>query len=124
MGTIIFTYAIAIFGLTEMLVFFDGPFDIIAMFRDAMTELSEKLGELFNCIFCTSTWIGIIFSIVDLCVHKCEFTPFNLIIHNDNLWYIIVPLDMMFACGSVYFLHSLRELIGGDTTRAEEPTEE
>lgn len=123
MGTLIITYTFAIFGLTEMLVFFDGPFDLIAMFRDAMSELSEKLGALFNCIFCTSTWIGIVFSIIDLLVGGCTFTPFNLIIHNDSLWFIIVPLDLMFACGSVYFLHSLREMIGGDTTRETEEDE-
>lgn len=123
MGILVFIYSIAVFGLTEMLVFFDGPFDLIAKFRDIATELSEKFGALFNCIFCTSTWIGIIFSIVDLCVKDCQFTPFNLALNNDSLWFLIIPLDLMYACGIEYLLHSLREMIGGDTLRDTEEGE-
>lgn len=123
MAIFIFVYTIAVFGLTEMLVFFDGPFDLIAKFRDLVSDLSEKLGELFNCIFCTSTWIGILFSVTDLLVSKTKFTPFNLLLNDDSLWFLIVPLDMMFACGSVYILHSMRDAIGGDTVREEEAAE-
>lgn len=64
--------ALAVFRISNLLVFEEGPFLIFPRFRhfvgvrfDAMSEAQadNELAKLFTCIWCLSVWMGIFFAI-------------------------------------------------------------
>jgi hypothetical protein len=103
---------LAAYGLSNMLVYGNGPFDIIDKFRKVLTHISAMFGKMLDCMMCTSANVGIIFSIIDLfLIRQYNFTPFNVVFDNTSLWYIIIFLDLCFTSGSVWLLHSLQEYL-------------
>lgn len=110
---LIFCYIMATYGLTNMLVYGNGPFDIIDKFRTLCTKISKMFGKMFDCMMCTSANVGWIFSLLDLLVIKqISFTPFNLLFDSNlSIWYVIIFLDLFFTSGVVWLLHSLQEYL-------------
>lgn len=108
---IIFAYIFAAFGLVEILVFFNGPFDIVSKFRNFAHWVHPKFGELFTCIACCSTWIGILFSILNYWFIPIKFTPFNIVFDGTHFWWLIIFLDGMFTCGITWLLYQLEEMM-------------
>lgn len=107
---IIFCYIFMSYGLTEIVVFFDGPFDIVDIFRRTCNYISPKLGQLFSCMACTSTWVGIVFSLVNYFFIDKAFTPFNIIFEGTKLWPLIIFMDAMFTCGTTWILYNMEEM--------------
>lgn len=108
---IVFCYILMSYGFAEMMVYFNGPFNIIEHFRQFTHWVSPSFGELFNCIYCTSTWIGLIFSLVNYLFVPVDFTPFNIILGETKMWWLIMLMDGMFTCGSIWLLYQLEEMM-------------
>ena len=89
------SYILFSYGITTMLIYFNGPFDIIEYFRKTMNAIHPKLGELFRCPFCLSTWIGGLFSIINYLWIPIKITPFNMILAGSGLWWCISTLWSM-----------------------------
>lgn len=105
------SYILFSYGITTMLIYFNGPFDIIEYFRKTMNAIHPKLGELFQCPFCLSTWIGGLFSIINYLWIPIKITPFNMILAGSGLWWLIIPMDSFLTCGTVWLLHVLDEYL-------------
>ena len=105
------SYILFSYGITTMLIYFNGPFDIIEYFRKTMNAIHPKLGELFQCPFCLSTWIGGLFSIINYLWIPIKITPFNMILAGSGLWWLIIPMDSFLTCGTVWLLHVLYEYL-------------
>lgn len=110
-------YSICLFGIGEMFVYFDGPFGIIESFRRFAHWIHPKFGELFTCIFCFSTWSGAIMSMINYFLIPVPFTPFNIILGDTGLWYVIMALDMFFGCASTWMWHGIDELVESNTKK-------
>ena len=109
MGTI-FCYLLATYGLSNLLVFGSGPFNVLGKMREYSYKILPTLGEMFECMMCTSTNIGWVLSLIDLFViNRFHFTPFNMIIDDKTLWYLIIPLDACLTSGVVWLLHTVQE---------------
>lgn len=108
---ILLCYILFAFGATELMIFFDGPFDIIEKFRRFAHYISPSFGKLFTCVACLSTWIGLLFSALNYFLIPIKFTPFNIILDDTNLWYLIIIMDGMLTCGTTWFLYQLEEMI-------------
>lgn len=104
-------YFLCAFGISEMFVFFDGPFNVIRSIRDNLTRCSVMLGELFGCMFCFSTWVGALLSTLNYFFVPVMFTPFNILFEEYHKWWLIIPLDMFITCGMVWMLYQLEEMI-------------
>lgn len=108
----IICYILATYGLSNLLVYGNGPFDIIDKFRKVCGKISTMLGKMLDCMMCTSSNIGWIFSTIDLFFIKtCDFTPFNILINDVSLWYLIIFLDMCITSGCVWLIHTLQEYL-------------
>lgn len=105
------SYILFSYGITTMLIYFNGPFDVIEYFRKTMNAIHPKLGELFQCPFCLSTWIGGLFSIINYLWIPIKITPFNMILAGSGLWWLIIPMDAFLTCGTVWLLHVLDEYL-------------
>ena len=114
------SYILFSYGITTMFISFDGPFDIIEYFRKTMNAIHPKLGELFQCPFCLSTWIGGLFSIINYLWIPIKITPFNMILAGSGLWWLIIPMDAFLTCGTVWLLHVLDEYLENNSKTYED----
>ena len=114
------SYILFSYGITTMLIYFNGPFDIIEYFRKTMNAIHPKLGELFQCPFCLSTWIGGLFSIINYLLIPIKITPFNMILAGSGLWWLIIPMDAFLTCGTVWLLHVLDEYLENNSKTYED----
>lgn len=116
---IVFCYTIAAYGLTNLLVYGSGPFDILIKFREYSGKLLKTLGDMLECMMCTSTNVGWIISLLNLIfLPNIGITPFNIIFDvNMSLWYFIIPLDACITSGFVWLLHTLQECLESITNK-------
>lgn len=114
------SYILFSYGITTMLIYFNGPFDIIEYFRKTMNAIHPKLGELFQCPFCLSTWIGGLFSMINYLWIPIKITPFNMILAGSGLWWLIIPMDAFLTCGTVWLLHVLDEYLENNSKTYED----
>lgn len=108
-------YGIMLYGMVLMAVNFSGPFGVMDKFRTFLHWLHPQLGELIECPYCTSTWIGGGISLINYFLISIKFTPFNIIFNGSELWWCIIPLDTFFGCGIVWLLHVLDEYLESNT---------
>ena len=114
------SYILFSYGITTMLIYFNGPFDMIEYFRKTMSAIHPKLGELFQCPFCLSTWIGGLFSMINYLLIPIRITPFNMILSGSGLWWLIIPMDAFLTCGTVWLLHVLDEYLENNSKTYED----
>ena len=99
------------FSIAEIIIYFDGPFDIVDKFRKFAQWISPGFGKMISCFACLSTWIGLIFSAINYWFVPIRFTPFNIILGDTHMWWLIIFCDSMFTCGTTWMLHQLEELM-------------
>lgn len=105
-------YIIMAYGLSNLLVFGDGPADIIYKFRMFCCRNFPTVGKMLECMMCTSTNVGLIMSIINIIlIPSMPFTPFNYVFCDVSYWYLIIPLDACFTSGCVWLIHTLQEMM-------------
>lgn len=108
----LFTYMIFSYGLSNLFIYANGPFGIFEHIRNIANRIHEQLGELFSCMMCMSSWIGIFFSLINLIIiPSIAFTPANIIFAGTGLWWLILIIDIGFTSGFVWILHNFEEMM-------------
>lgn len=102
-------YTIMCYGISSALVYYTGPFDIFSKFRDFLASNSNKLTELFSCMFCLPTNVGIIMSILSLLFsYSTPFTPFTMLLHlNSDIWPLIILFDGFYTGAAVSIIDTI-----------------
>ena len=112
-------YILCAYGISNMFVYSSGPFNMFNHLRNTMDKYGpSNLGELFHCMICFPTWVGIILSAFDIFLLPNHlFTPFNIFINDDTLWYYIIPLDMFITSGTVWLINTFQETFESITNK-------
>lgn len=105
------SYILFAYGAANMVVYANGPFGVFDKWRSFSHSLNESFGELFTCMMCLSTWIGMVFSVINAyIVPSIAFTPFNIVFGTGSAHLLIkVIMDMGMTSGAVWLLHNLEE---------------
>ena len=111
MAITFFSYILFAYGLCNMVIFAKGPFGVFEWWRDYSHSLNDNFGELFTCPMCLSTWVGLIFSLINILFVPIAFTPFNMIFGVGNQILLTVIMDMGLTSGCVWLLHQLEEMM-------------
>lgn len=107
---LIFIYIFAVYGFTNMLVYLNGPFGIFNKIRELSTKISEGLGELLSCMACCSTWVGILFNLINVFFFPLfQFTPGCLMFGSSSFSIMGIFIDMVFTSGVVWIIHNIEE---------------
>ena len=118
------SYILLAYGICEIVVFSNGPFHIFEKWRIIAHNIGEHFGELFTCMMCFSTWVGLALSLINsLLLPSVAFTPFNMILGTVAPFWFIMILDMGFTCATTWLLYQLEDLMersGGNITYEEE----
>ena len=116
---IIFIYAIAVYGLSNMMVFGSGPFRIFEHIRSISSRISEHFGTMFSCMMCFPANVGLFFSLIDwFLLKEIAIAPFNILLAGTGLWWLAALMDCCFASGFVWITHHIESFFenlgGGD----------
>lgn len=113
--SITLVYSLCLFGIGEMFIYFNGPFDILEHLRKIAHSIHPKFGDLFTCIFCFTTWSGAAVSLFNYFCVPIAFTPFNIILGGTHMWWLIMLLDMFFGCASTWLWHRVDDYFESNT---------
>ena len=106
------SYILLSYGLSNLIVYANGPFHIFEKWREISHNIGEQFGELFTCMMCFSTWVGLALSLVNsLLLPVVAFTPFNIILGSVAPFWFIMILDMGFTSAVVWLIHQLEEMM-------------
>ena len=106
------SYIFLSYGLSNIVVYSNGPFHIFEKWRNLSHNINEQFGELFTCMMCFSTWVGLALSLVNsLLLSSVAFTPFNIILGTVAPFWLIMILDMGYTSAVVWLLHQLEEMM-------------
>ena len=96
------------YGVSSAIVYYSGPWDIFSKLREFSSK-NKKLEELFSCMFCLPTNIGIIMSIISLIfTRETPFTPFTTLFDsNSDLWPLIVMFDGFYTGAIVSIIDTI-----------------
>lgn len=95
-----------------MIIFASGPFGIFEKWRNFAHRVSDGFGELFTCPMCLSTWIGLVFSAINIwLVPTVAFTPFNMVFGVGEYIPLVLIMDMGFTSGIVWLIHQFEEMM-------------
>lgn len=109
---IFFSYCFCSYGIALLVTQSNGPFHIFEKWRNFSHSIHEQFGELFTCMMCFSTWVGLALSLINsLFFPSVYFTPFNVILGSVAPWWFIAILDMGFTCAVVWLIHQLEEMM-------------
>ena len=106
----IICYVVMVYGLCNILVYGSGPFDVLIKFKNWCEYHCSMIYNMLQCMMCTSTNIGWIFSLINiLCFPMLHFTPATILFGDLKLWYLIIIFDAFLTSGSVWLIHTIQE---------------
>ena len=122
---IVLMYVIAVYGLSNIIVFGEGPFYILEKWRELMYNIHPNIGKLFSCMMCLPANIGWVASLVDwFLISSIAFTPFNIIFAGTGLWWLAMILDMGFTSGICWLLYVIDDYFEKKTPSYEDNTDD
>ena len=122
-GLIIFIYSIVAYGICNIIVFGSGPFRIFEKIREWSNDINEHFGQLFSCMMCLPTNLGIVLSLLNWFIIPIAFTPFNILFAGySSLWWLAMILDGAFTSGIVWLIHHVEEYFENKSITSGEKT--
>lgn len=113
------------YSFVNMLLYFSGPFGVFEHIRNIAGKISPRMGELFSCPACASTWVSFFLSALNLLIiSSVPFTPFNLILGGTGLWWLIILLDGLCGSGTTWLLFKFEDFIVSNTKSEEDNIED
>ena len=104
------------YSFVNMLLYFSGPFGVFEHIRNIAGRISPRMGELFSCPACASTWVSFFLSALNLLIiSSVPFTPFNLILGGTGLWWLIILLDGLCGSGTTWLLFKFEDFLVSNT---------
>ena len=107
-------YLLFAYGLSNLLVYGSGPWNILGKFRDFSKKYLGTLGDMLQCMMCTSTNIGWVLSLFNLIfLSSVALTPCNALFDGSNalMWIVIIFGDACITSGGVWLIHTIQEYL-------------
>lgn len=108
----IFIYILFAYGLSNLLVFGMGPYDLLEWVRNTAKKVFGKLGNMLDCMMCTSANIGWVASLLNIVfIPTIPLTPMMVLYSGLIPWYIIIFGDLCITSGAVWLINTVQEAI-------------
>ena len=107
---IFLVFSMVCYGLSNIVVFSYGPFNIIAKIRNGISSLHPQLRELLSCMICFPFWAGVFLSFLS-CLIGTHLAPFNYLMapKSSIMFALSIILDGVTSSGSTWILHNIEE---------------
>lgn len=108
----ILMYFLFAYGLSNLLVFGMGPYDFLDWIRNTSKKVFGKLGNMLDCMMCTSANIGWVTSLLNiLLIPSIPLTPMMILYGGTLPWYINIFGDLCITSGVVWLINSIQEAL-------------
>ena len=108
----IFIYILFAYGLSNLLVFGMGPYDLLEWVRKTAKKVFGKLGDMLDCMMCTSANIGWVASLLNIVfIPTIPLTPMMVLYNGLIPWYIIIFGDLCITSGAVWLINTIQEAL-------------
>lgn len=109
-------YLIIAYNISFWLVYKNGPFGLFQKFRDIVAWFSESFAEVFTCMNCTPTWVGIFLSSLNaIFASNLALTPVRLAFGPESMpWYLFIIFDAIFTSGAVFLIDTIETRLEKD----------
>jgi len=108
----ILIFFLLVYGICNIIIFANGPCHIFLKMHKYFKERHPMLEEMFSCMICLPTWVGMFLSAVNLILFPyTPFTPMNMVLYAENLWPIVIFFDGLIASGGNWLIHTLQEMM-------------
>lgn len=106
-------FFLLVYGICNIIVYANGPFHIFIKMHAYLKEHEHNmLEEMFSCMICLPTWVGMFLSAVNLIFFPyTPFTPMNMVLHTENLWPIVIFFDGLIASAGNWLIHTFQEMM-------------
>lgn len=105
-------YFLFAYGLSNLLVFGMGPYDVLDKFRILFKKVFGKLGNMLDCILCTSANVGWVSSLLNLTLAPTiPITPMMMLYGGILPWYVIIFGDLCITSGTVWLINTMQEAL-------------
>lgn len=108
----ILMYLLFSYGLSNMLVFGMGPYDLLDRIRIYSKKIFGKLGNMLDCMMCTSANIGWVVSLLNiLFLPTISLTPMMILYGSILPWYVLIFGDLCITSGAVWIVNAIVEAL-------------
>lgn len=106
---VVFVFSILVYSVSNHFVYAHGPMHVYDFIRNTAARIHPNLGELFECMICFPTWVGMIFSAANsFLLPSMNLTPMMILIGGVAPWWIIMLLDGFFASSVGWLIDSFQ----------------
>ena len=107
----IIVFILFAYGLSNLLVFGMGPYDVLDWIRSTVKKVFGKLGNMLDCMMCTSANIGWVVSLLNILFISTPLTPMMILYNTVLPWYIIIFGDLCITSGAVWLINTIQEAL-------------
>lgn len=107
----VFVYLLFAYGLSNLLVFGMGPYDVLDWIRTTAKKIFGKLGNMLDCMMCTSANIGWVVSLLNYFFISVPLTPMIILYGTLLPWYVVIFGDLCITSGAVWLINSIQEAL-------------
>ena len=107
----VFVYLLFAYGLSNLLVFGMGPYDVLDWIRTTAKKVFGKLGNMLDCMMCTSANIGWVVSLLNYFFISVPLTPMIILYGTLLPWYVVIFGDLCITSGAVWLINSIQEAL-------------
>lgn len=117
---VIFIFIFTCYGISNTVIYSNGPFDVFLKWRGLTQRIHENLGDLFSCMMCFPVWVGLIISAINLfLLPSIPMTPMNMLPYLFGGLYaaeipwlfntLIILFDGAISSGTTWLIHNIEE---------------
>lgn len=108
----IIVFILFAYGLSNLLVFGMGPYDMLDWIRNTAKKVFGKLGNMLDCVMCTSFNIGWVVSLLNLLlIPLVPMTPMLILYGTTIPWYVTIFCDGCITSGAVWLINTIQEAL-------------
>jgi len=109
---IIFIFSLIVYGISNTIVFANGPFHIFKKMHEYLEVHYPILNEGMSCMICCPWWVSMIISTINILFFpQLPITPMNYVLNDKILFPFIIFFDGAIGSGINWLIHSTQEAL-------------
>lgn len=109
---VVFVFSVIVYSISNHFVYAHGPMHVYDNIRNIAQRIHPNLGELFECMICFPTWVGMALSAMNyFFLNGVALTPFMILLNGITPWWIIIALDGFFGSAVGWLIDTFQSAV-------------